>query len=81
MRRLLRARRYADAGPREVASALGMPEWRAKKMITQIRAYKEEELIDALQLLAVADLDMKGEFPSPDAALERTVMKIVTGTR
>lgn len=81
LRRLLRARPYADAGPREVASALGMPEWRAKKMISQIRSYKEEELIDALQLLAITDLEMKGEFPSPDAALERAVMKIITGTR
>lgn len=79
-RRLLRARRHADSGPREVATALGMPEWRAKKMITQLRSYKEEELIDALQMLAVTDLDMKGEFPSPEAALERTVMKIITGT-
>jgi len=79
-RRLLRARRYADAGPREVASALGMPEWRAKKMIAQIRSYREEELVDALQMLAATDLDMKGEFPSPEAALERTVMKIITAT-
>jgi len=50
-------------------------------MIAQLRSYKEEELVDALQMLALTDLDMKGEFPSPEAALERTVMKIVTGTR
>ena len=81
LRRLLRARPYADAGPRDVASALGMPEWRAKKMIAQVRSYREDELVDALQLLATTDLDMKGEFPSPDAALERAVMKIITGTR
>ena len=77
VRRLLRARRYADGGARAVGDALGMPEWRAEKMLRQVRAYREDELIDALDILARTDVEMKGDFPSPDAALERAVVQIV----
>lgn len=77
VRRLLRARRYADGGARAVGDALGMPEWRAEKMLRQVRAYREEELIAAFDVLARADVEMKGDFPSPQAALERAVIEIV----
>ena len=81
VRRLLRARPHADGGARAVGDVLGMPEWRAERMLRQVRAYREEELIRALELLARADIDMKGDFPSPQAALERTVVQIVGGER
>ena len=77
VRRLLRARRYADGGARAVGDALGMPEWRAERMLRQVRAYREEELIEALDVLARTDVEMKGDFPSPQAALERAVIEIV----
>ena len=77
MRRLLRARPHADGGARAVGDVLGMPEWRAERMLRQVRAYREEELIRALEVLARADIDMKGEFASPQAALERAVVRIV----
>jgi DNA polymerase-3 subunit delta len=77
VRRLLRARRYADGGARAVGDALGMPEWRAERMLRQVRAYREEELIGALDVLARTDVEMKGDFPSPQAALERAVIEIV----
>lgn len=79
VRRMLRARRYADQGPAAVASALGLPEWRAKNLARQARTYREEELVTALRILAKADLDMKNGDVGGDAALERAVYLIVTG--
>ena len=78
LRRLLRARRYAPEGAGAVGDALGMPEWRARRMVKQALAYREEELVRAMGIMAEADLDMKGEFPSPEAALERAVIRIIT---
>jgi DNA polymerase-3 subunit delta len=81
VRRMLRARRYADQGSAAVAGALGLPEWRAKIITRQARAYREDELIAAFRTLAQADLDMKeGDLPG-DVALERAVYEIVTGER
>ena len=78
LRRLLRARRYAPEGPGAVGDALGMPEWRARRMVKQALAYREEELVRAMGIMAEADIDMKGEFPSAEAALERAVIRIIT---
>lgn len=78
LRRLLRARQYAGDGPRAVGEALGMPEWRAERMAKQALSYREEELVRAMGVMAEADVDMKGEFPSPEAALERAVIRIIT---
>ena len=80
LRRLLRARQFASDGPRAVGEALGMPEWRARNMTKQALSYREEELVRAMSLMAEADVEMKGEFPSPEAALERAVIRIVTGS-
>lgn len=79
VRRMLRARRHSDQGPRAVADALGMPAWRAERLHRQARSYREEELAAALQILAAADVEMKGGDLPPDAALERAVIQIVTG--
>jgi DNA polymerase-3 subunit delta len=79
VRRLLRARRYADAGKRAVGEALGLPDWRAERMMNQARSYREEELVGAVEILARTDVEMKGDFPSPEAALERAVVQIVGG--
>ncbi|MBW3595333.1 MAG: DNA polymerase III subunit delta, partial [Actinobacteria bacterium] len=79
VRRMLRVRPYVDQGVRAVADVAGMPEWRAERLAKQARTYKEEELVDALSLLAATDVEMKGDFPSPEAALERAVIQIVGG--
>ena len=79
VRRMLRARRYADKGARAVGDAMGLPEWRAERLQKQARSYREEELVAAMTILAEADVDMKGEFPSPEAALERAVVQIISG--
>lgn len=79
VRRMLRVRRVADQGPAAVASAVGWPEWRAKNLARQARAYREEELVTALGTLAQADFDMKNGDVAGDVALERAVYLIVTG--
>ena len=79
VRRLLRIRRHVDQGKRAVAELLGMPDWRAERMLKQARSYREEELVNALQILSITDIEMKGEFPSPEIALEKAVVQIVTG--
>ena len=81
VRRLVVARSYADAGARAVGDALGLPEWRAKRLHQQARSYRQEELTDAMQVLAETDLEMKGGDLSPELALERAVIKIVEGRR
>lgn len=80
LRRLLRARQVAGEGSRAVGEALGMPEWRAERMVKQALSYREEELVYAMSVMADADIDMKGEFPSAEAALERAVIRIVTAS-
>jgi DNA polymerase III subunit delta len=80
LRRLLRARQVAGNGARAVGETLGMPEWRAERMLKQALSYREEELVAAMSVMAEADIDMKGEFPSSEAALERAVIRIITAT-
>ena len=81
VRRLLRVRPHVDQGTRAVADAAGLPEWRAERLLKQARTYREEELVAALGILAETDIEMKGEFPSPAAALERAVVQIVGGVK
>ena len=81
VRRMLRVRPYVDQGTRAVASVAGMPDWRAERLSKQARSYKEEELVEALDILAETDIEMKGDFPSPEAALERAVVQIVGGVK
>ena len=81
VRRLLRIRRVAGSGARVVGEALGMPAWRAERMVKQALAYEEEELVMAVSLLAQADFDLKGGDLPPPAVLERVVVEIVTATR
>jgi DNA polymerase-3 subunit delta len=80
VRRLLRARRYVDQGARVVGDALGLPTWRAERIQRQARAFTEDELVASMDVLAETDVEMKGDFPSPEGALERAVIRIVTGT-
>jgi DNA polymerase-3 subunit delta len=80
IRRLLRARRYVDQGARVVGDALGLPTWRAERVQRQARSFTEDELVASMDVLAETDVEMKGDFPSPEGAFERAVIRIVTGT-
>lgn len=77
IKRMLRARRFADAGPQAVGDALGLPGWRAERLQRQARSYREEELVSAVATLAETDVEMKGGDLPPEAALERAVVQIV----
>ncbi|MDQ4125512.1 MAG: DNA polymerase III subunit delta [Actinomycetota bacterium] len=79
IRRMLRARRSADVSAKAVGDALGLPSWRAERLQRQCRSYREEELVDALGVLAATDVEMKGGDLPPEAALERAVVQIVSG--
>jgi DNA polymerase-3 subunit delta len=79
VRRLLRVRREAEGSTRAVADLLGLPGWRAERISKQARSYREEELVEAMQVLAEADVEIKGGDLPPAAALERAVVAIVTG--
>jgi DNA polymerase-3 subunit delta len=79
VRRLLRARRYADQSAAAVGDALGLPSWRAERLQKQARSYREEELVAALGILAAADVEIKGGDLPPEVALEKAVVQIVSG--
>lgn len=81
VRRMLRARRYTDQGPKAVADAMGLPGWRAERLHRQARAYREDELVEAMSILSATDVEMKGGDLPPDIALEVAVTKIVTGAK
>jgi DNA polymerase III subunit delta len=79
VRRMLAARRIAEKGVGAVAGFLGMPEWRADRLYKQMRSYREEELIAAMSVLAETDVEMKGGDLPPEIALEKAVIRIVSG--
>lgn len=80
VRRMLRARRIADQGAGIVGDYLGLPGWRAERLAKQARSYNENELVEAVQILAATDVEMKGGDVPPAAALEGAVVRIVEGT-
>lgn len=64
----------AESSPKQVARTLGMPEWRAEKLVRQARGYGLEALVDAYQMLAAADLKMKNSEEPEGLTLERLVV-------
>lgn len=79
VRRMLRARRYAEQGAKAVGQALGLPGWRAERLEKQARSYTEEELAASLSVLADTDVAIKGSDMPDEIALETAVTRIVTG--
>lgn len=79
VRRMLRARRHAENGPKAVGDALGLPGWRAERLQKQALSYREEELVSAMSVLSETDTEMKGGDLPPEVALERAVVRIITG--
>lgn len=76
-RRLLRVRRIADLSSRAVADQLGMPAWRAERLQRQARLFREDELIDAMETLALTDVELKSGDVPPEVALERAVIEVI----
>lgn len=63
----------------EVATKLGLPRWRAEKLVKQARGFPPERLIDAYEMLAECDRKMKASEEPEGLTLERAVVSIAGG--
>jgi DNA polymerase III subunit delta len=60
-----------------IAAEVGAPPWKIDRVRQQLRGWAPEGVSQALQAVAEADAQIKGEAASPDYALERAVRRIV----
>jgi DNA polymerase-3 subunit delta len=60
-----------------LAADVGAPPWKIDRVRQQLRGWTPDGVARALQLVAQADMDIKGEAASADYALERAVRGIV----
>lgn len=65
-----------DAAPSSVAGDLGIPSWRAEKLVRQAANFSTPELLAAYQVLAGADRKMKKSEEPEELTLERAVVAI-----
>lgn len=66
----------AESSPKQVAKTLGIPDWRAEKLVRQARGFGLEALVETYQLFAEADLKVKSSEEPEGLTLERTVVAI-----
>ncbi len=60
-----------------LAAEVGAPPWKIDRVRQQLRGWAPEGVAQALQVVAEADAQIKGEAASPGFALERAVRRIV----
>jgi DNA polymerase-3 subunit delta len=60
-----------------LAADVGAPPWKIDRVRQQLRGWTPDGVARALQIVAQADMDIKGEAASADYALERAVRGIV----
>lgn len=60
-----------------LAGELGMPSWKIDRVRRQLNGWTPDGVAHALQAVAEADAQVKGEGASPGYALERTIRQIV----
>lgn len=72
------ARVSASAGgdPYRLAGTLGMPPWKVKKALAQCRGWELDGLVEAMQLVAGVNADVKGVAADAEYALERAVLAL-----
>lgn len=75
-RLLWRAREALADGARDLASALGVHPFRARKLGAHARRYTDPELADAFVRFARVDFDLKGGAASPRRVLEDQVLAL-----
>ncbi len=68
-----------ENSPKSVAKVLGLPEWRAEKLVRQARGFGREALVEAYELLAEADLKIKASEEPERLTLERWVVAVTRG--
>ncbi|HEX2053942.1 MAG TPA: DNA polymerase III subunit delta [Actinomycetota bacterium] len=66
----------AESSPKQVAKTLGLPEWRAEKLVRQARGFGQEGLVEAYRLLALADVKIKNSEEPERLTLERWVVAV-----
>ncbi|NLG56644.1 MAG: DNA polymerase III subunit delta [Rhodococcus sp.] len=67
----------AGAGdPFRLASSLGMPPWKIKKMQRLVRGWSSDSVGQAMQIVATLNADVKGGAADPDYALESAVSQV-----
>jgi DNA polymerase III subunit delta len=60
-----------------LAAEVGAPPWKIDRIRQQLRGWTPDGVARALQVVAEADMQIKGEAASADYALERAIRKIV----
>ena len=60
-----------------LAGQLGMPPWKVEKTQRQARAWRPEGISAAMQAVATADGDVKGNATDPGYAVERALLAVV----
>jgi DNA polymerase-3 subunit delta len=60
-----------------LAAEVGAPPWKIDRVRQQLRGWGPDGVARALQVVAEADMQIKGEAASADYALERAIRKIV----
>lgn len=61
-----------------IAGQLSMPPWKVEKTQRQVRGWRPEALVEAVQAVAVADADVKGGAADADYAVERMLMAVTS---
>lgn len=67
-----------DAPPASVAGDLGIPAWRAEKLVRQARNFSQTELVEAYRVLAAADKKIKKSAEPEELTLERAVVAVAS---
>lgn len=77
VRTVARVAAVGRSDPFRLASELGMPPWKVKRALAQARGWSPEGLVEAMQVVATVNADVKGAAADFDYALERAVLRIV----
>ena len=65
------------ASPATLAAQVGAPPWKIDRVRKQLRGWQPDGVARALQAVAEADAQVKGESVSADYALERAIRRVV----
>ena len=76
VRTIARVSGAGRADPFRLAQPLGMPPWKVKKAVAQSRGWRAEGLVQAMQIAAEVNADVKGAAVDADYALERAVLRL-----
>jgi DNA polymerase-3 subunit delta len=81
LRSVARVSAAGRADPYRLANTLGMPPWKVKKAMAQARGWERDGLVEAIQLVATVNADVKGAAADAEYALERAVLALCAARR